>query len=86
VGWCRGLKRVAGGKLLVGFTRLRPTRFQENVGWVKSRVKDLVGMVDSPDSGVFVPTHIIQLDVDKEHVDWTLDLEEYGFNAVFCIL
>jgi len=86
VGWCRGLKRLPDGKLLVGFTRLRPTRFIENIGWVKSRIKDLVGIEDGPQSGVFVPTHIAQIDVEQAHTDWTLDLEEHGCNAVFSIL
>lgn len=86
VGWCRGLKLLNDGQILVGFTRLRPTRFQDNIGWVKSRIKDLAGIADTPDSGVYVPTHIACIDPEQGRVDWTLNLEEQGLNAIFSIL
>jgi hypothetical protein len=37
LGWCRGLLPVDERLLWVGFTRVRPTKFRENLAWVKSR-------------------------------------------------
>jgi hypothetical protein len=86
LGWCRGLKPAGPDKFLIGFTRLRPTRFVQNLGWVKSRLKDVIGVVDGDDSGVYTPTQIIRVDVETGETDWSLDLEEHGMNAVFSIL
>ena len=36
LGWCRGLSPVDERFLWVGFTRVRPTKFRENLGWIKT--------------------------------------------------
>jgi hypothetical protein len=36
LGWCRGLLPVDERLIWVGFTRVRPTRFRENLAWIKS--------------------------------------------------
>ena len=38
LGWARGL-HVDGTYTWVGFSRIRPTKFRENVGWVLQRLK-----------------------------------------------
>src|SRR5205807_8484581 len=35
LGWCRGLLPVDKRFLWVGFSRVRPTKFRENLAWVK---------------------------------------------------
>ena len=86
LGWCRGLKPVGPSQFLVGFTRLRPTRFVQNLGWVKSRIKDAIGVVDGPEAGVYTPTRIIRVDIDTGETGAVIDLEPHGMNAVFSIL
>ncbi|HEY1658748.1 MAG TPA: hypothetical protein VGG14_10410 [Candidatus Sulfotelmatobacter sp.] len=36
LGWCRGLLFIAEHLVWVGFTRVRPTRFRENLAWAKN--------------------------------------------------
>jgi hypothetical protein len=36
LGWCRGLLPVDERLIWVGFTRVRPTKFRENLSWVKN--------------------------------------------------
>jgi len=70
LGWCRGLL-VDGPLLWVGFSRMRPTRFRENVAWVKNSFKHYLG------------THVFCYDMDTgqrvaQHV-----VEGAGVNAIF---
>lgn len=76
LGWCRGVLPLEDQKLWVGFTRVRRTRFQENVRWVKRVFKE--GMVEKP-------THISLYDVRDNRWLQEFDLEPYGMNIVFSI-
>ena len=35
LGWCRGVLPIDERYVWVGFTRVRPTKFVENVAWIK---------------------------------------------------
>jgi hypothetical protein len=72
LGWCRGLL-VGGGKVWVGFSRIRPTKFREALSWIRQ------GFAQSS------PTHIACYDLDKRRCLKEIDLEAYGLNAVFNI-
>jgi hypothetical protein len=85
LGWCRGLKVLDPERLIVGFTRLRPTRIKENVRWVRRRVKEALGMDVEGEWGVF-PTRAACVDLGRKQVLWETDLEAQGLNAVFSIL
>jgi len=76
LGWCRGVLPVAEQQLWVGFTRVRKTRFQENVQWVKRVFKE--GMVERP-------THISLYDTGQGRCLQELDLEVHGMNIIFSI-
>jgi hypothetical protein len=39
LGWCRGLSIVDPTHVWVGFSRFRPTKFHENVSWIKSGLR-----------------------------------------------
>lgn len=78
LGWCRGLEWVDDRHLLVGFSRLRPSRWRENLRWVKYRVKP------GSTSGL-LPTRIGMLDIDSNRWLWELDLEQHGMNSVYSI-
>ncbi len=76
LGWCRGLLPLNERKMWVGFTRIRKTRFRENVLWVRSVFRE--GMREKP-------THIALYDLMEMRCIQEFDLEPYGLNIVFSI-
>jgi hypothetical protein len=76
LGWCRGLLPVDQQKTWIGFTRVRKTRFVENVLWVRDVFRD--GMVARP-------THIALYDIVNKRCLREVDLEAHGMNVVFGI-
>lgn len=79
LGWCRGLHVLDDTKVVVGFSRLRPSKFRENVQWVKFQI-------GKRESAGKLPTRIAQYDLEAGRMEWTVDLEKHGLNAVFSIL
>ena len=75
LGWCRGLAVMDERHLWVGFTRLRKTRFKENVRWVKRLIK-----------GEEKPTHIALYDVVERKRLAEIDLEPFDMHVIFGIL
>src|SRR4030095_15903238 len=76
LGWCRGLLPVDDRYMWVAFTRVRKTKFVENVLWFRSIVKE--GVHDKP-------THISLYDLEESRCLKEIDLEPYGMNIVFSI-
>jgi hypothetical protein len=76
LGWCRGLLPLDDRRMWVGFTRIRKTRFLENVLWVKGVLQD--DMAERP-------THIALYDVVDKQCVQEFDLEACGMNIVFSI-
>src|SRR5271169_5257116 len=76
LGWCRGLLPVDERKVWVGFTRIRKTRFQENVLWVRSAFHE---------GGREKPTHIALYDRAGMRCLLEFALESRGLNIVFSI-
>jgi hypothetical protein len=76
LGWCRGLLPVDDRKVWVGFTRIRKTRFHENVLWVRNVLRE--GMREKP-------THIALYDLAEMRCLEEFDLEPHGMNIVFSI-
>jgi hypothetical protein len=72
LGWCRGIL-VDGNNLWVGFSRIRPTKWRENVSWVMRGFKDAR------------PTHIACYDLSKNKCVTEIDLEPMGLNVVYSI-
>ena len=72
LGWCRGIL-VQGPLAWVGFSRIRPTRFRETVGWVRQGFKYAKG------------THIACYDLVERRCVAEMGLEGHGLNAVFSI-
>ena len=73
LGWCRGVL-VDGNNLWVGFSRIRATRFRENVSWVARGFRH-----DSP-------THLACYDLASRTCVAEIDLESNGLAAVYSIL
>jgi hypothetical protein len=76
LGWCRGVLPVDRDRLWVGFSRVRKTRFQDNVLWVKRVFKE--GMIEKP-------THISLFEIGHKRCAHEFDLELYGMNTIYSI-
>jgi hypothetical protein len=72
LGWCRSLK-IDGDKVWVGFSRIRPTKFRENVTWVMRGFKRLL------------PSHIACYDLCKRECMMEINLEPMGLSAIYSI-
>jgi hypothetical protein len=75
LGWCRGLWVADERHVWVGFTRVRKTKFMENVNWVKHAGKDQGR-----------PARIALYDVATKTCVKEIDVEKYGVNVVFNML
>jgi hypothetical protein len=73
LGWCRGVL-VDGKYLWVGFSRIRPTQFRNNVGWVARGFRR------------GKPTHLACYDLEKQTCVTEIDLEPAGLSALYSIL
>jgi hypothetical protein len=76
LGWCRGLLPLDARRVWVGFTRIRKTRFRENILWVTNVLRE--GMREKP-------THIALYDIENMQCTQEFDLEAHGMNIVFSI-
>ncbi len=72
LGWCRGLL-IQDEKLWVGFSRIRPTKFRENVSWVMRGFKQAM------------PTHIACYDLARRRCLQEIDVELMGLGAIYSI-
>ncbi|MCB0321922.1 MAG: hypothetical protein KDD69_00060 [Bdellovibrionales bacterium] len=77
LGWCRGLAVLDRDQVIVGFSRLRATKFRENIRWAKYQLG-----LSRPK---LLPTRIARIDLKQRRVLWTVELEDAGLAAVFSI-
>ncbi len=75
LGWCRGLWVVDERHVWIGFTRVRKTKFMENINWVKHAGRD---------HGK--PARIALYDIWAKKCVKEIDVEKYGLNVVFNML
>lgn len=74
LGWCRGIKVLDDDKVVVGFTRIRPTLKKAPDG----------NRVWEGQYGV-LPTRIACYDLKKGKLLWEQQLEDHGMNAIYSI-
>jgi hypothetical protein len=72
LGWARGLL-VENDRMWVGFSRIRPTKIRENVGWVLRGLKRDFG------------THVGCYDLKTKESLAQIPVEPYGLSAIFGI-
>lgn len=72
LGWCRSIA-VDGDQIWVGFSRIRPTKFRENVGWVMRGFKRDFG------------THVACYDLRSRRCLTEILVEPFGLSAIFGI-
>jgi hypothetical protein len=77
LGWCRGLL-MQGTRAWVGFTRIRFSRFRQNVSWIHHGFK--------PSYAHRNPTRLVQVDLHRPALLREIDLESVGLNAIFSVL
>ncbi len=72
LGWCRSVL-VEDHKAWIGFSRIRPTKIRENVGWIVHGFKRVL------------PTHITHYDLKARQQIREIKLEEHNMGAIFGI-
>jgi hypothetical protein len=77
LGWCRGVFPITERRVWVAFTRVRKTKFNENILWVKKVLTE--GMEEKP-------THIALYDIVGRQCLAEIDIEPFGLNVIFSIL
>lgn len=77
LGWCRGLHVLARDEVLVGFSRIRATRFKDNLRWLAHRALG--------EETRALPTRVAHFDLARGRLlrEWTV--EDAGLNAIFSI-
>ena len=73
---CRGVLPLADQRLWAGFSRVRKTRFYENVFWVRRVFRE--GMTEKP-------THVSLYDVGHRRCEREFNLEPHGMNTIYSI-
>ena len=79
LGWCRSLHILDADRVIVGFSRIRPSKIRENLRWMNYKIgrrKD----------GGCLPTRVACYNLAEGRLEWEIDLEAHGLNAVFSIL
>jgi hypothetical protein len=72
LGWCRGLWVIDERYVWIGFTRVRKTKFMQNINWVKHAGSDHRK-----------PARIALYDIVEQKCVMEIDLEQFGLNVVF---
>jgi len=75
LGWCRSLLPVDLRWMWVGFTRVRPTKFVENLAWIKN-----AGSLRHK------PSHIALYDLERKRCELEIELEPHGIGIIFSLL
>lgn len=75
LGWCRGVLPLDHNRMWIGFTRVRPTKFVENVSWIKH------GLTQK-----HRPSHIALYDLQQKKCLQEIETEPYGIGVIFSIL
>jgi hypothetical protein len=74
LGWCRGLLLLNERLAWVGFSRIRATKFQENLAWAKNGFRAL-----------HRPSRLALYDLNTGECRREISLEPYGMNGIFSI-
>ena len=68
---------IEQNKIWVGFSRLRPTPFQEHINWLKGKL----GLKDWRN----LPTRILEYDLFNKKLLEEFNLENFGLHTIFSI-
>jgi len=76
LGWCRGLLPVDNQQFWIGFTRVRKTKFIQNLLWARGIFRD--GMQEKP-------SHLALYDISRLECIQEFNMEAHGLNVIFSI-
>jgi hypothetical protein len=76
--WCRGIHVLDSEHVLMGFSRLRYTRWGDNVSWLKGGVNAIKEMINNPAS-------IALYNHKRGKILWNMRLDVFGISAIFSI-
>jgi hypothetical protein len=79
LGWCRGLHIFGDELAWIGFSRLRPTRFRENLSWLRQKFNPGKHFGTKP-------TRIALYDLRTASLLHEINLEGFGLNTVYSVL
>lgn len=79
LGWCRGLHVIDERRVVVGFSRLRPSKIRENLHWVAHQF-------GAAHTAGALPSRIALFDLERGTMDWEINVEDHGMNVLFSIL
>lgn len=79
LGWCRGIHVIDSLNVLVGFSRLRPTKIKQNVKWVANKLS-------SKNFHEAMPTRVVHYNLKDKKIKREYDVEEAGLGVIFSIL
>src|SRR5262249_15684754 len=74
LGWCRGLLPLDHRHVWGGFTRVRSTKFRENLAWIKSGATQH-----------HRPSHVALYDLESCSCLEEIELEPHGIGVVFSL-
>jgi hypothetical protein len=77
-GWCRGLAFLPGGDVVVGFSRLRLTKWSDHLGWLKGGLRALKALAHRP-------ARIARFDLQRRRLVWERELEDVELGTVFSL-
>jgi len=85
LGWCRSVAPIGPDRFAVGFTRIRRTRFRENLGWARRRLGQLV-RGESGGASSSGPSRVAAYDFGGPgELLWECCVEDAGMNVIFSI-
>ena len=73
LGWCRGLLPLDERFLWVGFSHIRPTKFRENLAWIRHRPV------------AHRPSHVALYDLQTRSCLEEMETEPHGIGVIFTI-
>lgn len=78
LGWCRGLLPAEGGRVWIGFSRIRYTTLRRNLSWLRHGFRET-------EHHRHHPTRVALYDFERPALLRQVDLEPAGMGAVFSI-
>ena len=79
LGWCRGLAFLDTDRIIVGFSRIRATKYRKAINWAGNRIGHtrLLGRM---------PTRIAAYDLNHNQILWEIGLEMIDVDVIFSVL
>ena len=78
LGWCRSLYMLNESEAIIGFSRMRTSKFSDYLSWAKGKVG--VGTANA------LATRVVQYNFSSKTINWSVNLEKHQMNAVFSVL